>query len=280
MRIVLAQVAPRLGDVDANVARCTEVIAQARGAGADLVVFPELMLSGYSVGDVGQDITLDVADSRLTQLAEQAGEMGLLVGFHEGGTGLHAYNSAAYFEDGGLVRLHRKLYLPTYEVFEERKHFSPGQTMRAFDTRYGRMAILICNDAWQPQLPFIAAQDGARLLLVPTNSAQSRFPEHYDNQTYWRDITVFYARMYQCYVVFVNRVGEEGLLRFWGGSHVVDPWGKVIAEAPLHTQATVSVDLDIGTVRRRRRQVPLLKEARLGMLEREVRRLIEEGGDL
>jgi predicted amidohydrolase len=86
--------------------------------------------------------------------------------------------------------------------------------------------------------------------------------------------------MYQVYVVFVNRVGVEGELRFWGGSHVIDPWGNVVGEAEQHTEQVLTVDVDLAEVRRRRRQVPLVKEARLGLLQREIRRLLEEGGDL
>ena len=118
------------------------------------------------------------------------------------------------------------------------------------------------------------------MLLVPTNSSQSRFPERYDSRTYWRDITVFYARMFQCYVVFCNRVGDEGEnLRFWGGSHIVDPWGKIVCELPEDEEAVVTTEIDLAIVRKRRREVPLVREARLGLLAREANRLAEEGGD-
>lgn len=146
---------------------------------------------------------------------------------------MHTYNSAAYFQSGQLAHVHRKLYLPMYTTFEERKYFTPGPSLRAFPAACGtRMAILVCNDAWQPQLAFLATQDGARVLIVPTCSAQSHFPAKYDSRTYWLDITRFYARMFQLFVVFVNRVGVEGDLHFWGGSHVVDPWGEIIPKRP------------------------------------------------
>lgn len=280
MRIALAQVDCTLGDIDANVERASKAVAEARGEGADLVIFPELSLCGYSVGEVAEDLAVRADDPRITRLSREAGPMGVLLGFSEGGAGLHTYNSEAYLQDGELVHVHRKLYLPTYGLFEERKHFSPGQSMRAFDTPHARTAILTCNDAWQPQLAFVAVQDGARLLLMPTSSAQSLFPERYDSPTYWQDITRFYARMFQVFVVFVNRVGLEGRLQFWGGSHVVDPWGNLVAQAPLGEESLLCVDIDLGSVRRRRREVPLVKEARLGLVLREMRRLVDEGGDL
>ncbi len=278
MRITLAQVPSTLGEVEANLARAGEIIARAGDEGSDLVVFPELYLTGYSLGLVDEDLSMWADDPRVTGLSTIAPQTDVLVGLYEDGHGVHSYNAAAYVSGGALVHSHRKLYLPTYDIFEERKHFSPGQSMRAFGTRHGRLATLICNDAWQPQLVFIAVQDGASVLLVPTNSSQSRFPERYDSQTYWRDITIFYGRMFQCYVVFCNRVGTEGPLRFWGGSHIVDPWGRIVCALP-DDEAVVTAEIDLANVRKRRREVPLVREARLGLLAREALRLAEAGGE-
>jgi Predicted amidohydrolase len=282
MRIALAQVDAVLGDVAANVERAERAIEQANSEGADLVVFPELSLTGFSVGDVDEDVSMPLDDERLTGLAEKA-RGGVLLGFPEAQAhGLHTYNSAGYFEGGKLVHVHRKLYLPNYSIFEERKHFLPGQTSRAYPVLGGkhRAATLICNDAWQPQLAFLSTQDGALIMIVPAASAQSMFPERYDSRDYWLGITRFYGRMYQLYVVFVNRVGVEGQLKFWGGSHVVDPWGDVIAEAKEHEEQLLTVTIDVTEVRRRRRGIPLVREARLGLLRREIDRLLDEGGDL
>jgi predicted amidohydrolase len=281
VRITLAQVDATLGDVDANTDRAEQAVAEAVEDGSDLIVFPELHLTGYSIGGLPDDVSMRADDPRLARIGRRAGGAGVLAGFVEDRSGIHAYNTAGYFAGGELVHLHRKLYLPTYKSFEERKHFTPGPSMRAFDGAGGtRMAVLLCNDAWQPQLAFLATQDGARVLLVPAASAQSHFPEHYDSRTYWRDITRFYARMFQLFVVFVNRVGTEGDLRFWGGSHVVDPWGEIVAEAPEGEEHLLTADIDLFDVRRRRHSIPLVKEARLGLISREVARLLDEGGDL
>jgi predicted amidohydrolase len=281
MRITLAQVDCVLGDVEANLKRAERAVVGAVDEGSELIVFPELHLTGYSIGRVDDDLSMHADDLRLRRLAARAGTAGVVTGFVEDGPGVHTYNTAAYFQDRALVHVHRKLYLPTYTTFEERKFFTPGPSMRAFTgAEHTRMAILVCNDAWQPQLAFIATQDGARVLFVPASSAQSQFPERYDSRTYWRDITRFYARMFQVFVVFVNRVGVEDDLHFWGGSHVVDPWGEVVAEAPEDVEHLLTVDIDLKDVRRRRRDIPLVKEARLGLINREVERLLDEGGDL
>jgi predicted amidohydrolase len=278
--VTLAQIDCLLGDVDENLRRAKEVIARAKDEDADLVVFPELSLSGYALEEFSTEVAIEAQSEPIVSLAEEAGEMGVVVGFCEEGRGFHIYNSAAYLEGSSLLHLHRKLYLPNYRIYEERKHYNPGQSLRAFDTRLGRMAILICNDAWQPFLPFIAVQDGAQVLILPAASGLYPYPELLDTREYWRDITRFYARMLQSYVVFVNRVGEEKDLVFLGYSHVVDPWGRVVAEGPGREEALITVDIDLGNVRRRRREVPLVKEARLALLSKELNRLAEEGGDL
>ena len=282
MRITIAQLAPELGDIDGNLARAREVVADAAAEGSDLVVFPELFVSGYSIGEIDADLSMDAADPRLLDVVRESGDTGVAIGFSESTTrSPHTYNSMAYYVGGQPAYIHRKLYLPAYRPFEERNHFTPGPTLRAFAGPAGtRMAVLLCNDAWQPHLAYLAVHDGAQVLLVPAASAQSTFPEKYDSDEYWHDITRFYGRMFQVFVVFVNRVGIEGQFRFWGGSHVVDPWGNLVSEALHDQEQLLTVSIDLADVRRRRREVPLVKEARLGLVQRETQRLLDEGGDL
>ena len=279
MRVTVAQIDCALGDLAGNLERAAAVLDQARDERSDLVVFPELSLTGYSIAQVGEDVSLQAIDETFSPLLERDGSPSAVVGFAEAGR-LHTYNSAAYLRGPELVHIHRKLYLPTYGAYEERKHFSPGQAMRAFETPFGLAAILICNDLWQPMLPFLAVQDGAQVLLVPSNSSRNAFPGLADMQPEWRAINRFHARMLESYLVFVNRVGCEGDLAFWGGSQVLDPWGEVVWEAPLEVETIETVELDLNNVRRRRREMPLVKEARLALLAREIDRLAAEGGDL
>jgi len=276
VQIAVAQVDCVLGDVTANLSRAREAISNAAPQGADLVVFPELTLHGYALGKVGGDRSIRADDPRLTSLAQSG--VDVLVGFHEDG-GVRRYNSAAYLAPDGVRHVHRKLYLPNYLVWEERKQASPGQSLRAFNTRIGRVATLICNDAWQPVLPWLAAQDGAEVLLVPTNSATGPGSEVVDVIGYWDELLRFIARMQQCWVIFCNRVGTEAGARFWGGSRILDPSGQVAAQAPLWEPGLVVADIDVPAARRHRHELPLLAEARLGLIERELARLINEGGD-
>jgi N-carbamoylputrescine amidase len=255
VRIALAQLDSRLDDPAAN-ERATRA---ALATDADLVVFPELQLTGYGPAE-GREVA-DVA-----QLA--AGATALL-GFHER-DGDRTHNSAAYVDHGEVVHVQRKLYLPHYLRFTERDLFAPGDSLRAFDAAGGRAATLICNDAWQPMLPFIAVQDGAQIIFVP--SASSTAVEGVDR--YWFDLTRYTAQMLECFVVFVNRVGTDSGFTFWGGSHVVDPRGTVVAEAPRFEETVLVVDLDLEQVERQRRELPLLaNDARLDLLQAELSRL-------
>src|SRR5215210_459628 len=255
MRVALAQIDSILGDTEENLRKAKAVVAEAKDRGADLTVFPELSLSGYALEELDDDVAIEAESEPTNSLAEAAGEMAVVVGFCEEGQRFQNYNSAAYLEGGSIRHLHRKLYLPNYRIYEERKHYNPGQSMRAFDSRFGRLAILICNDAWQPFLPFIAVQDGAQVLIIPADSGSyPSYSELLDTRGYWRGITRFYSRMLECYVIFVNRVGKQDNLAFWGYSHVVDPWGTVVVEGPLHEEALITVDIDLGNVRRRRRE--------------------------
>lgn len=266
MRLCLAQLDCRLGDVAANAQRARETIARAGRLGAELVVFPELALCGYSLGAVTGETTTTTAE-----LEAIAGEGAAVLCFRER-SGERTFNSAAFVARGSVVHVHRKLYLVDYPPFDEASLFAPGDAMRAFTTALGRFAVLICNDAWQPFLPSLAVHDGAQVLLVPAASSTAVA----EAEPYWRDLTRFYARMLACYVVFVNRVGREGGLEFWGGSHVVDPYGEIVAEAPRLEPALTAVDIDLGVVARRRRELPLVGELRPALLRAELARLSGE----
>jgi predicted amidohydrolase len=274
VRIAIAQVDCALGDVEENVRRARAVVADAREQGAELVVFPELSLTGYAIGSIETDIAMRAHDARIA--AAGADGIAVVVGFPER-RGARVFNSAAYVEGGAPLYVQRKLHLPTYDRFEEHKHFSAGDALRAFETALGRFAVLICFDAWQPPLPYLAVHDGAEVLLVPSCSAQGAAPdaELREIERDWRLLLEYHARFLQAYVVFVNRVGSEPETTFWGGSMVLDPWGRVMAQAPALEPAILLADLDLDAVRRRRREVPLLKEPRMELVRRELGRLLE-----
>lgn len=275
-RVALAQIDCVLGALEENLARVREQVTLAAERGADVVVFPELTLHGYSLGQACSEKSIVAEDPRLASLRDEGPD--LLVGFHEDG-GVRRYNSVLYLGGGGVRFLQRKLYLPNYLAWEERKHSSPGQSLRAFQTRIGRAAVLICNDAWQPMIPWLAAQDGAEILYVPANSAVGLGPPSFDVVECWGELLRHIARINQCWVVFCNRVGREEAALFWGGSRVVDPSGETVARAAHHEPELVVAEIDVELARRMRHEVPLLADGRLAFLVNELERLIADGGD-
>jgi predicted amidohydrolase len=265
MRIALAQLAPALGDLAANEARARSAVAEAEAAGAELVVFPELFLSGYALGSAAADTAMPAAAAA----AVAAGRGAVALGFHER-DGAQTYNSVVYAERGRALHVQRKLFPVTYAPFHEHQQYGRGDELRAFDGGPGRLATLICNDAWQPILSSLAVIDGAEILLMPSASST----EVAEAEPHCRALTSFYARLLRCYVVFVNRVGAEAGFTFWGGSHVVDPSGAVVAEAPRLEEALVLAEVDAAQVRLRRAELPLEADPRLDLLRRELDRLI------
>lgn len=263
MRIAIGQLDCRVGDSAANEARLLEAVAEARHAGADLLVTPELQLSGYALRADGHTArTIEEVASLL-----DASGLAAVVGFHER-VGASTFNSAAWIENGFAVHVHHKLYLCGYPPFDEDVLYEPGDAMRSFDTPFGRVAILTCNDAWQPFLPALAAHDGAELLVIPAASSTT-VPEA---EAIWHDLTRSYARVLGCHVVFANQAGSEGGFAFWGGSHVVDPAGEIVAQAGAD-ETILFADVDLGQAALRRTQLPLLGELRPELLVSELGRL-------
>lgn len=252
LRVALVQMASRRGEMSTNLERATALGVQARAGGADLVVFPELAVTGYCKSRVHPDLAMAPDDSRLARVA---GGGAAVVGFVD----RPWFNAAAWWEAGRLHHVQHKLYLPAYGPWQEGKHFTAGDELRVADG----IAILICNDAWHPALVELAVRQGAEVLVVIANSARN---DLVDNLSTWRDITRFYARVLQVWVVFVNRIGTDAGFTFWGGSHVVDFDGRVVAEAPEDVEAVVIADLDREALRRRRQELPLLDDPRLELL--------------
>lgn len=267
LRVALLQVGPLLGDVDRNLAELHRRLRDVPDA--DLAVAPELALQGYHLGQLEDIDALDIGDPRLAELGRYG--PAVVAGMAESRRH-EQYNSAAVV-DGGHVRVQRKLFLPTYRGWEERKHFRPGASLRRFELRGTNVAVLICNDLWEPPLPWLAVHGGAEVIVVIASSSHSHAAVPV--QRAWDILIGHTAVTLQCYVVFVNRVGTECDLEFWGGSRVVGPDGGELVRLGGEP-GTAVVPLDIDAVRTLRRRWPLLREPRLDLIAREVQVLLAE----
>ena len=167
MKIALAQISPRLGDVEANLKLHLDSIDRAAASGANVVCFPELSLTGYYLRDLTSTVAVrpDAGDHVFARLLEASRGIDVVVGFVEETERFLHYNSAAFLSAGKVVHVHRKVYLPTYGMFDEQRFMAAGDTVRSFATPWGRVAMLICEDLWHLSLPYLAWLDGADYLL-------------------------------------------------------------------------------------------------------------------
>ena len=279
-RIALAQVAPRLGDLEANLDLVSDRVRAAAAEGADLLVLPELALTGYLLQDLVPDVSLRADDSRLLGIGAEAGGMAVAVGFVEE-TDEHRYaNSVALIRDGTLLGLHRKVHLPTYGLFDEGRFTRPGDRIRTHDAGapLGRVGLSVCEDFWHPSLPMLQALDGAAL-LVNVAAGPSRAPGGPAGLAAiagWHKMQDTYALLGTVPLAFCNRVGNEEGLTFWGGSRIVAADGSTVVEAPLWEEALVVGTLDTDDLRMQRYGLPILADERLELVRRELDRIIGE----
>lgn len=278
LRIGAAQFASEIGDVDANMARHLHWIAQGRAAGLDMLVLPELSLTGHHGPERLLDAAMDRGDPRLLRLAEAAGPMAVTVGFIEETAGAQFHNAAAILRDGRMIHLHRKLNLPTYGNLDEGKHYAPGRHIETCPLGGPWNAgLLICADLWNPALTHLAMQHGATLLTCPVSSGVEAVGEDFDNPAGWALTCRFYAMIYGTPVVMANRTGEERGLTFWGGSRILDPFGQELAVAGSGEEM-ITAELDYARLRRARHLLPTLRDANLPLVLAETQRLARKLG--
>ena len=274
----IAQLAPALGDLERNFALHDKILREAENQGVDLLLFPELSLTGYFLKDLVPAVALTPRDPRLDLFKRASRRMGIVVGLVEESSDCRFFNAAAYFEDGQLHHLHRKLYLPTYGLFDEHRYFAQGESLRAFDTRFGRMALTICEDLWHPATAYLAALDGAQVILcISASPGRGLRPEGtFANAAAWEHLNRAYAQLFTCFLCYCNRVGYEDGTCFWGGSEVIAPTGEALLKAPQLEEVLLRVSIDRREVRRERIANPLLRDERLDLTLRELKRITRD----
>ncbi|MFH0964782.1 MAG: nitrilase-related carbon-nitrogen hydrolase [Planctomycetota bacterium] len=275
LRVALVQLSPALGDVERNLGLHLDRIAKARDAGARLIVFPELSLTGYFLRDVVPEVALSADSAPVRKIARAAGDAAVVLGCVEEDESHHFYNSAFLIQDGAVRFVHRKVYLPTYGMFDEQRYFAAGDRIRAFPSAFGRLGILVCEDAWHLGSGLILAADRVKQLIVLASSPTRGVSAAASASSWeaWREITAAYARFFGVFVLFVNRVGFEDGVNFWGGSRVVAPGGKTVAEAAVLDEELLLADLDPTLMRAERIFSPLGRDEKMDLTLRELARI-------
>jgi NAD+ synthase (glutamine-hydrolysing) len=255
-KVAVVQLDSRVGDPLSNRAAHLRYVDKAIKSKANLIVFPELSLTGYTLRDLAGEQAIDPAsDPLLEPLRKRSRRISIALGFVESGKNHGIYNSAVFLEDGAIKHVHRKVYPPTYGMFEEGRYFSDGSSVQAFDSKWGRFGMLICEDVWHMSLPYLLALDGAEAILCLTASPTRLGGDKASltiadvNHEHHRS----YARLLNVYMIFSNRVGVEDGVSFWGGSDVIDPHGLEIAQAKLFDEEMITAELDSKQVQRARR---------------------------
>lgn len=275
-KIGIAQINPRLGDVAANLALYEAALTRAGRDGLDLLIFPELSLTGYHLRDMVANVALRADAPEVARLKELSRSLSFVAGLVEESGDFRFYNAAVYLSAGEVRNIHRKVYLPTYGMFDEQRYFARGKTVRAFETDWGRLASLVCEDLWHPSTAYIAALDQAIIFVCPSSSplrgvADGR--EQDENARYWESINRAYAETFGVFVIYANRVGFEDGVGFWGGSEIIDPFGQCLVKAAYYDEDYVTAELELEAVRRKRMAAPLLRDEDVDLTINELMRI-------
>ena len=276
--VALCQYRPTKGSLTANLDQVERVFAMVAASPSpiDVLVFPEGMMTGYFLEGGVREHALRAGDL-FAALQERHARSGappveLCTGFYERHDD-RLHNSAIWAAlggaDAGIRHVHRKVFLPTYGVFDEERFVEAGREVRAFDTRFGRAAMLVCEDAWHSLTGTIAAVDGAQLIAVVAASParglvpDSQHPGQPTSLVRWDRVAQEMAGEHGVFIALTQLVGFEGGKGFPGGSIVVSPAGDVIARAPVFEDAMVPVQLDLDEISRVRASTPLLADLEL-----------------
>src|SRR6184192_162801 len=274
IRIAIAQCAPALGAVRRNVDMHMSWIARAKAAGARLVIFPELSLTGYYLKDLAADVACAADDPQLLPIAEASRELDISAGFVERSADAKLHIAQGHWSGGKLVHIHRKVYLPTYGIFDDGRYFGPGDRFEPFASAAGTVGVAICEDLWHVSTPYLYAAAGATIVLAPSASPGRGVAEGGDLGTAesCRLMDRFYAQYLTLYVAFVNRVGHEDGIAFWGGSEIVAPDGTVVARAPDFEEHLLMAEIDPDLVARERDRNPLIRDERPDLVQSHLAR--------
>jgi predicted amidohydrolase len=284
MKIAVAQIVPKLGDVEANVAIHLDLLGRARKQKAGLVVFPELGLTGYTLKDLAEEVALDPAsDPRFRRIVAGTKGLSAVVGFVEespAAPGLF-YNAAALVADGRIVHVHRKVFLPTGGIFEEAKFFAQGRDFRAFRAPFGRAGLLVCRDFLQYGSSYAHYAAGAEFIIC-ISAAPGRGVaggDAFETSRMWELMGEAVSYFSTAFVVYANRVGSEEGVTFAGGSFVFAPGGRLVARASPVDPELMVCHVDPTAVREARRKWLFKRDEKPEAIWRSLERIVRAPED-
>lgn len=282
MKIALAQVSPHLGDVEKNLDFHLRTIENARRSKVDLIVFPELSLTGYTLMDLVPDVALEPARHPLfKKIVASSRTIDIVLGFvEERGKGLF-YNSAAYISRGQIVHVHRKAFLPTGGMFEEARFFAPGKTFRTFKTSFGKVGLMVCRDFLSTGAGYVLFAGGVDVVII-ISAAPGRGMNAGDTfvtSRMWELMGETMSYFSTAFVVYCNRVGFEDGKAFAGGSFIFGPDGQRLVKAPEAEEDLVLADLRLEDIRAARKKWTFLRDDRPEVILHSLQRIVGDDED-
>jgi predicted amidohydrolase len=283
MKVALAQISSVLGNVDKNLKRHLELIDQAINQKADLIIFPELSLTGYTLKDLVAEVALNPGGSSVFQeLLEASKKIDLVFGLveeRESNPGIF-YNSAVYLSEGEISHIHQKVFLPTSGMFEEGRFFGSGREFRSFKTRFGPVGLMVCRDLLHYCSSYCLLADGAQLLITisaaPGRDLSDPESQGFETSRMWELMGEAISFFSSSVVIYCNRVGIEDGATFAGGSFIYSPLGKLIVKLPYLEEAFVVQEIDLDEVRRARKSWPFKRDDRPEVIWHSLDRIIRK----
>jgi len=274
----LAQTDSTLGDRDRNLAHHREWVERAVAAGVQLVIFPELSLTGYFLKDLVPEIAISLDGPVMNELRALSARTDIVLGAVIEEPDHRYFNASLYLSGGELVHLHRKVYLPTYGMFDEQRYLASGDRFRSFKTAYGRVGMLVCEDIWHLSSAYILGLQGVDMIICASASPGRGITtdERLGTAESYGLLCRTYAQFLTTFFLYCNRVGYEDGANYWGGSMVIGPNGDIVAQHEDADEALVIARLDLADVRRERLANPLLRDEHVELTINELRQVWHE----
>lgn len=259
VNVALTQISCKVGDRDFNIKKIERYVKQAKAKRADLIVFPELALTGYTCRDLVYEMAESIPGPSVHQLEGIARneKMHIVLGMLERSSKTKAalYNTAVLIGPEGLIGKYQKMHLPTHSVFEEKRYFRSGYSTPVFDTSVGRLGLAICYDVFFPEITRLLRLKGAQLVICISASPSVR-------RGFFEVLTKARALENTVFLAYVNLVGIEDGLQFWGGSRMIGPSGRILAQAKYDEEDMVVTNIDYSDMDRIGVFVPMLRDLR------------------
>ena len=259
IKLALAQISCKQANKTENTKKIEKIVTKAKNQAAELVIFPELSLTGYVVRDQIYELaeTIPGPSTNIIENIARKTKIHIVFGMPEVSEKTHAtlYNTAVLVGPKGFIGKYRKMYLPTHSVFEEKRYFRPGYQTAVFDTELGKIGLIICYDIFFPEVSRLTRLEGAQLIVCISASPAVR-------RMFFETLTVARAMENAAFLAYVNLVGIEDGLQFWGGSRLIGPQGKILAKAKYDEEDLVIGEVDYADIRPVEAFVPTLKDIR------------------